>query len=79
MSNNQKYDNCQCFNTRNVCPHRNDELMKSFIGEITPIEGVYTILDFNKEGQVIGVEILFVKERNPNLLKELKVENLVHA
>ena len=30
-----------------------------------------TIIDFNKAGQVIGVEILFVKERNPKLLKEL--------
>lgn len=36
-----------------------------------------TNLDFNKEGQVIGVEILFVKERNPSLLKEFKVENLI--
>jgi len=36
-----------------------------------------TILDFGKNGQVIGVEILFVKERNPNILKELKVENLI--
>ena len=25
-----------------------------------------TILDFNKKGEVIGLEILFVKERNPN-------------
>ena len=38
-----------------------------------------TILDFNKKGQVIGVEILFVRERNPNLLKEFRVENLVPA
>ena len=38
-----------------------------------------TILDFNKEDQVIGVEILFVKERNPNLLKEFRVENLIPA
>ena len=36
-----------------------------------------TIIDFNKKGEVIGVEILFVKERNPNLLKEFKVENLI--
>lgn len=50
MSSNQTYDNCQCFDIRNLCPHRNDELMKSFIGEITPIEveGVRTILDFSK-------------------------------
>ena len=36
-----------------------------------------TLIDFNKDGQVIGVEVLFVRERNPNLLKEFKVENLV--
>ncbi len=36
-----------------------------------------TIIDFNKSGQVIGVEILFVKERNPSLLKELQVEKLI--
>ena len=36
-----------------------------------------TILDFNKKGEVVGVEILFVKERNPNLLKEFQVENLI--
>lgn len=38
-----------------------------------------TILDFNKDGQVIGVEILFVKERNPELLREFQVENLIAA
>ena len=38
-----------------------------------------TIIDFNKSSQVIGVEILFVKERNPELLKEFRVENLVPA
>ncbi|MBS3106025.1 DUF2283 domain-containing protein [Candidatus Woesearchaeota archaeon] len=38
-----------------------------------------TIADFNKKGQVIGVELLFVKERNPSLLKEFQVENLIPA
>jgi len=38
-----------------------------------------TIVDFNKKGEVIGVEILFVKERNPTLLKEFQVENLISA
>ena len=38
-----------------------------------------TVIDFNKKGQVIGVEILFVKERNPSLLKELKVEKIISA
>lgn len=35
-----------------------------------------TLLDFNSKGQVIGVEILFVKERNPEILKSFKVENI---
>lgn len=38
-----------------------------------------TIVDFNKKGQVIGVELLFVKERNPAILKELQFENLMPA
>ena len=36
-----------------------------------------TILDFNRDGQVIGVEILFVKERNPDILDELRKEDLI--
>ena len=38
-----------------------------------------TIIDFDKKGQVIGVEILFVKERNPDILRELQVENLINV
>ncbi|KHO46661.1 MAG: hypothetical protein QS98_C0002G0109 [archaeon GW2011_AR3] len=38
-----------------------------------------TIADFNKEGQVIGVELLFVRERNPDVLKEFQVQNLMPA
>ena len=38
-----------------------------------------TIIDFNNKGKVIGMEILFVKERNPQLLKEFKVENIAVA
>ena len=38
-----------------------------------------TIVDFDKNNQVIGIEILFVKERNPSLLREFQVENLVPA
>ena len=38
-----------------------------------------TIVDYDKDGQLIGVEILSVKETNPNLLKEIQVENLVSA
>ncbi|MBI5389990.1 DUF2283 domain-containing protein [Candidatus Woesearchaeota archaeon] len=33
-----------------------------------------TILDFNKDEEVIGVEILFVKERNPEMLKGFSFE-----
>ncbi len=38
-----------------------------------------TILDFDKNGNVIGIELLFVKERMPSLLKEVQVENLLIA
>ena len=37
------------------------------------------IIDYNKSGQAVGVEILFVKEKNPNLLKQFQIENLVSA
>ncbi len=38
-----------------------------------------TILDFDKNNQVIGIEMLFVKERNPELLKKFKQEHLISA
>ena len=38
-----------------------------------------TIIDFDKDDQVIGMEILFVKENNPELLKGIQVENLLSA
>ncbi len=38
-----------------------------------------TILDYDSKGNVIGIEILFVKERMPQLLKEFRVENLMAA
>ncbi len=38
-----------------------------------------TLMDFDASGNLVGIELLFVKERNPNLLKELKFENLVSA
>jgi len=37
----------------------------------------YTILDYDKAGNLVGIELLFVSEQNPNLLKEFKVENLL--
>lgn len=36
-----------------------------------------TIMDLNKNGEIVGIEILFVKERNPKLLKELENENII--
>ena len=36
-----------------------------------------TLLDFNNKGELIGVELLFVKERNPAILKEFKAEHLI--
>lgn len=36
----------------------------------------YTLLDYDKAGNVIGVEILFVKENMPSLLGKVSVENL---
>lgn len=36
-----------------------------------------TVVDFDKEGLVIGMEILFVRERNPDMLREFQVENLI--
>ena len=38
-------------------------------------ENIYIDLDKNK--QVIGIEILSVKEKNPDLLKQFQFENLV--
>jgi len=37
----------------------------------------YTVLDYDKAGNLIGIELLFVSEQNPDLLKEFKVENLL--
>ena len=37
------------------------------------------IVDYDKQGNVIGVELLFVKEKRPELLRQIKVENLVAA
>ncbi len=36
-----------------------------------------TILDYDETGNVIGVELLFVKERMPEFLKQIQVENLM--
>ena len=33
-----------------------------------------TILDIDKQGNIIGIELLFIRERNPKFLKEIKGE-----
>ncbi len=38
-----------------------------------------TVVDFDKDDLVIGVEILFVKESYPDLLREFQVENLIQV
>jgi uncharacterized protein YuzE len=35
-----------------------------------------TIIDYNLKNEVVGVELLFVKENNPGILKNLSFENL---
>jgi len=35
-----------------------------------------TIVDFDNKGNVIGIELLFVKERIPSLLKEIPVQKI---
>ncbi len=38
-----------------------------------------TMIDFDKANHIIGIEMLFVKERNPKLLKELQIENTISS
>ena len=38
-----------------------------------------TLIDFDSSGNVVGIELLFVSERNPALVNELKVERLLSA
>jgi len=37
---------------------------------------INTIVDYDKDGNVIAVELLFVSERVPNPLKQIQVETL---
>mgnify|MGYP001584751185 CR=1 len=37
----------------------------------------YTILDYDESGNLVGIELLFISEKNPGLLNEFKVENLL--
>lgn len=35
----------------------------------------HIIIDYDENGQVIGIELLFVTENNPDLLKEFLIEH----
>lgn len=36
-----------------------------------------TIMDYDKENNIIGIEILFVKENNPSILEYLKEKKII--
>ncbi|MEO1144638.1 MAG: DUF2283 domain-containing protein [Cyanobacteria bacterium J06638_22] len=49
-------------------------LDKSAIAESEEVsEGI--ILDYNTEGKVVGIEVLYLSERSPNSLEEILLEN----
>ena len=49
----QTYDKCEFFDIRNLCPHRDDSIMKEFIHDITIVAGgIITKLNFNKSDEV---------------------------
>jgi hypothetical protein len=53
MNQEQTYNNCRFFDIRNLCPHRNEELMKDFIGDISMgTGGIVKQLDFSKTEEV---------------------------
>ena len=35
-----------------------------------------TMLDYDSQGNLLGIELLFVKERMPQVLKKVQVENI---
>jgi uncharacterized protein YuzE len=51
------------------------ELVKSEVEKTKKIDE-NTLLDYDKKGNVIGVEILFVKERMPEFLEDVTIEKL---
>ncbi len=38
-----------------------------------------TLIDIDKEGNILGIEILFVKERNPKFVRELEEKHMLSA
>jgi hypothetical protein len=56
MNRKQTYDNCKYFSIRNLCPHRDNELMKQFILETeVPQSSVPITLNFSKEMEVNNI------------------------
>ncbi len=35
-----------------------------------------TMLDYDRQGNLLGIELLFIKERMPQVLKKVQVENI---
>jgi hypothetical protein len=53
MIQTKTYSNCKCFSIRNLCPHREDELMKQFVmGTHIPESSVPIQIDFSKEDEI---------------------------
>lgn len=38
-----------------------------------------TIINYDKDGNVLGIELLFVKENNPHMLNDISVKQVVAA
>ena len=36
-----------------------------------------TIINYDKEGNVLGIEVLFVKENNPHLLQDITLKSAI--
>ncbi len=55
MNQEQTYNNCSYFDIRNLCPHREDELMKALINDVSigeVIGGQRKQLDASKAEEV---------------------------
>ena len=52
MNQEQTYNNCRYFDIRNLCPHRDDELMINFINDTSLGEGYRKTLDSSKGEEV---------------------------
>jgi len=45
-------------------------------GEVAKTKEVDTMLDYDSQENLLGIELLFVKERMPQVLKKVQVENI---